>query len=330
MSVSSNEKPQITVIVPVYNVEKYLAKCLESIINQTYKDLEIIVINDGSTDSSGRICDQYAKLDSRIRVIHQSNAGISEVRNRGIDATTSKYVTFVDSDDFLNLDAIEILYDFLVESDAQISIGHIQKIDPDGILLASQKPPLIDKLKIYDNYEAVRAMYDHQYADSLSFVVVTAKLYDFRLFDNLRFRVGKLYDDEFVNYKLLLKANKIVYSTQTVYIYLIRNDSITRSSYSLQKLSRLEALEERMEILAKYQMKDLVRKTTYIYFRELSNHLTKFSTFFPNEIEIYNSLVQKHKNSGWSLLKSTPITIKSYVYVLVHLFFCNLFKFTRK
>lgn len=330
MSGGSNEKSQITVIVPVYNVELYLAKCLESIINQTYEELEIIVINDGSTDSSGGICDQYARLDSRILVIHQSNEGISAVRNRGLDSTTSKYVTFVDSDDFLNLDAIEILYDFLIESNAQISIGHVQKIDPDGILLASQNPKLIDKLKIYDNHGAISAMYDHQYADSLSFVVVTAKLYDFQLFDNLRFPVGKLYDDEYVNYKLLLRANKIVYLAQTVYFYLIRNDSITRSSYSLQKLSRLEALEERLEILAKNQMEDLVQNTTYVYFRELSNHLIKLPKFFPNEIEIYNSLALKHKNSGWSLLKSTPISIKSYVYILVHLFFRNLFKFTSK
>lgn len=307
--------PQISVIVPVYNVEIYLEKCLTSIINQTYKELEIIVINDGSTDSSGLICEEYALLDPRIKVFHQSNSGISVVRNRGIDISTGKYVILVDSDDYLNLNFIELLYEAMISSNAQISIGHLKTVALDGSFIPSRGKNLGNHVHQFTPYESVRAMYHHQYSYSLSFVVVTGKIYEASLFEGLRFPVGKAYDDEFINYQLLLRSSKIVFVPNSIYNYLIRPGSLTRLEYSLSKLDRLSALEERMEIFSHFGMQSLVHLTQYFYFRDLSVNIRNMARYFPQKFEIRNSLGSKLKNSGRILLLSKPISLRSYLFI---------------
>ena len=117
-----NESPKISVILPVYNVEKYLRKCLDSVINQTYKNLEIILVNDGSTDNSGKICEEYALNDKRIKVIHKENGGISSARNAAIDIAKGQYITFIDSDDDVELDYIGYLYDILKKFNCKMSV----------------------------------------------------------------------------------------------------------------------------------------------------------------------------------------------------------------
>ena len=123
-----NSKPTVSIIIPVYNVEKYLDKCLDSVVNQTYTNLEIILVNDGSTDNSGRICDRYATKDSRIRVIHKENGGVSSARNMGLDTVRGKYVCFADGDDIMPCNSIMTLYTTLRKADAQFCQGTIKNI----------------------------------------------------------------------------------------------------------------------------------------------------------------------------------------------------------
>lgn len=123
---------KVTVIIPIYNVEKYLKEAIESTINQTHSNIEIILVDDGSTDNSGIICDEFAKKDTRIKVIHKTNGGLSDARNAGLDATTGKYIMFLDSDDFLELDAVENMYKEITEKDADYVIGNYINADEDG------------------------------------------------------------------------------------------------------------------------------------------------------------------------------------------------------
>lgn len=175
----------ISVIIPIYNVEKYLKKCIDSIINQTYKNLEIILVDDGSPDNCGKICDEYAKKDQRIRVIHKKNGGLSDARNAGIDIAKGKYIAFVDSDDYVEKEYIEIMYKELKKNNVKIVQCGINKIS--------------DNEEIIDNYgylkdeliNSQRIMEEKYTKYPISNVVAWNKLYDIDLFKNIRYPVRK-------------------------------------------------------------------------------------------------------------------------------------------
>ena len=140
---------EISVIVPVYNVEKYLNKCVDSIINQTFKDIEIILVDDGSTDSSPKICDDYTKVDSRIKVVHQKNSGLSAARNTGIRQSSGKYLAFIDSDDYISKDFCEILYNSITREKADVSCINLETVREDGYVIVTTN----DKDKLQSNYK---------------------------------------------------------------------------------------------------------------------------------------------------------------------------------
>jgi glycosyltransferase involved in cell wall biosynthesis len=311
----------ISVIVPVYNVEKYLETCFQSIIAQTYANLQIIAVNDGSTDASPQICDHFASLDSRIAVFHQANAGISAVRNLGLKHAKGKYILFVDSDDFLNPDSIQFLYDAMRLHAAQISIGNVLRIDANGTPIVSSKIFEPNSFQNLTSEEALHMMYNHSSGLSTPFLVVTAKLYESRLFEGLSFPEGKAYDDEFVNYKLLLKADKITFSTAYVYNYLIRMGSLTHLPFSLKRLDRQDAYEERIEVFKSAQKYELERKTRYLYFRDLTFNLIDLKKHLPSEVKHIQETKSKKKEIGFSLLKSKPISFKASLFILGSLFF---------
>ena len=158
----------ISIIVPVYNVDKYIERCIQSIINQTYKNLEIILIDDGSTDKSGAICDKYSKIDNRINVIHKKNGGLSEARNVGLDIARGDYIGFVDSDDYIHPQMYELLYKNLIGTSADISIiKHIRKEEELGLGDINSK-------KVYSNLEAIENILKK---DSGIFIASCNKLY---------------------------------------------------------------------------------------------------------------------------------------------------------
>lgn len=237
LDISGCQQPKISVIIPVYNVEKYLDRCLESVVNQTYKNLEIILVDDGSTDSSGKKCDEYAINDSRIKVLHKSNGGLSDARNVAISICKGEYITFVDSDDWICTNLIEHLYNNLIIAEADVSIGLFQRVYDDVAIKRQHNDISICE---YSGKEAIRQMYG-----VCSFSAhAWGKLYKRHFFNEIHYPKGKIYEDEFTTYKILWAASKVVVTNEKLYFYYIRSDSLSHERFNENQLDRLTACDE--------------------------------------------------------------------------------------
>ena len=241
---------KITVIVPVYNVENYLNKCLDSLINQTYKNLEIIVINDGSTDNSGIICQEYAQKDNRIIYIEKENGGQAEARNMGLDRMTGTYVTFVDSDDWVEPNYVEVLYKKLLEYCADIAVGNYYSYnEQEGIFYFHIFGNSYYE-KVYDNVSIFENFYESEHMKNFALICVGGKLYKSDLFRELRFEVGKLGEDGYLNQKIYLLAEKTIYLNAGLYAYRQREGSSSRSWTEKWMHALVDAMSERITLLA--------------------------------------------------------------------------------
>lgn len=235
----------ISVVVPVYKVEKFLDKCVQSILHQTYTNLEIFLVDDGSPDNCGKLCDEIAKKDSRIRVIHKMNGGLSDARNVAIPQCTGKYITFVDSDDYVEKDYILDLYNAIKKYDADISIASFCQyyLNTNRHVYVGGK-----KEKIYDSKNAIASML----LDKDFYTCAWGKLYKTILFDGIRYPKGKLYEDLATTYLLLMKADKIVYIPKHLYWYVQRSGSILNSSFNKKNFDLIEIVEELEKNLLNY------------------------------------------------------------------------------
>lgn len=225
----------ISVIIPVYNVQEYLIKCIESVINQTYENLEIIIVDDGSTDKSTEICNKVKKNDSRIRVIHKENGGLSDARNVGIDNANGEYISFIDSDDYVDNNYIELLYNAIKQYDADMSIASHRVIYEKNIIDRSTgkefcaEPIEILKMLLYDNGIDTSAW---------------GKLYKKSLFNEIRFPKGRFFEDSATTYMLIDKSKKIGVCSKPIYNYVIRNNSISNETFSEKKMDLIVSTEE--------------------------------------------------------------------------------------
>jgi len=231
----------ISVIVPVFNVENYLEQCINSIINQTYKNIEVILVNDGSNDRSGSICDKYATKDTRIKVIHQVNAGLSNARNVGLDLAKGDFIGFVDSDDYIEEDMFEFLLKLALDNNADIAVcgtyskNKINKTDNEK------------RNYVYLSEEAIKVMLTETKFNTSAW----DKLYKKELFINIKYPKGKIYEDLDTTYKLIHKANKIVYNSTPKYYYRVNPKSITNRSFSNKNLDFLEISFDMINFLKK-------------------------------------------------------------------------------
>lgn len=228
----------ISVIVPVYNVENYLHECLGSILRQTYQNLDIILVNDGSTDRSGQICDDYAAKDSRIRVIHQENGGLSKARNVGIAAARGAYLTLVDSDDGIHEPFIETLYDQLIAHQADMAISNYYKYDERDGKFYFHNLNQDDLVELLSPQECIDYQCGIKDYVGVSTITAWGKLFKKSLFDGVRFPVGRLMEDEMTIHKLYLKSDKIVFINKNYYLYRIRETSITQNPELLRRRAR--------------------------------------------------------------------------------------------
>ncbi len=223
----ADKRPLISVIVPVYNVENYLRACVDSIIAQTYENLEIILVDDGSPDNCPAICDDYAKKDSRIRVIHKENGGLSDARNAGLSVMTGEYLMFVDSDDLLPKNAVSALYNLAVEYNSELVIGSHRKFvditDLDDSIIKSNTVSYLSKK------ESICHMFQHGCAS-------WGRLYRADIHKSITFPIGEINEDEAIVLKILDKCNSVIITDECVYHYRTRPESITTSSFSLKKL----------------------------------------------------------------------------------------------
>ena len=230
----------ITIIVPVYKVEAYLHRCVDSILNQTYTDFELLLVDDGSPDNCGEICDEYANEDSRVSVIHQENGGLSSARNTGIswfyEKNKGDYITFVDSDDWLHPDYLKILMTGITENDVKISVCNYTRVTAE-----------IPHENYHDISFELTSPEDFLINHSWQYNYAWGKLYHKSVFQDIRYPVGKIFEDTFTTYKALHKCEKIAYTDLQLYYYLRNEQGISRTPWKPTELVIFDAMQEQMQ-----------------------------------------------------------------------------------
>lgn len=293
-----NTKDLISVIVPVYNVEKYLPQCIDSILNQTEKNLEIILVDDGSLDNSGKICDEFSKKDDRIIVIHKKNNGLSSARNAGLDIARGNYIGFVDSDDWLDKTMYEVLLKLLKENNSDISCCDFFKTAN-----SNDSIPHIDNeiINSYNNIESLNNFYNGLYTQT---VVAWNKLYKRELFKDISYPVGKIHEDEGTTYKLYYKANKITYTNRPLYYYRITPNSITTSKFNKKRLDIIDVYDEKVKFIKNINNEEIYSKTLKWYLFKLINCYFECSNNIENNTEYLTLINQKVSETYKSYIQS--------------------------
>lgn len=251
--------PEISVIIPVYKVEKYIHKCVDSILEQTFTDFEVWLVDDGSPDNCGAICDAYAEKDARVRVIHKENGGLSDARNAALDVMQGKYVFFVDSDDWVSVDALEIMYTALRRTGAQVATGNIVSVHEDGTENVLYSPTQEEKILIGE-----------EMLTTLLRPNACNRLYAVELFQNLRYPVGRLYEDAFVYHKILAQIDSMVLVGKNTYYYLVRTGSIMNSEYIVKFTDIVDAVFDRAEWLDCIGQKKLADETRLFVYSQVA------------------------------------------------------------
>lgn len=226
----------LSIIVPVYKVEPYLDRCVESLVNQTYRDLEIILVDDGSPDNCPALCDLWAERDSRIRVIHKKNGGLSDARNTGISAAKGEYLAFVDSDDYVDFFMYETMIRGMEEAQAEIACCGRYIVKGDLLTAMHSREGSV----VYSSEEAIRELLTGGTVEEATW----DKVYRHTLFNGIRFPVGEINEDIVVVPRLLGRANRIVHVGKPFYYYWQNSASITRSAYTPKKMIILKHLDE--------------------------------------------------------------------------------------
>lgn len=248
-------RPEISVIVPVYRVEEYLRRCIDSILGQTFKDFELILVDDGSPDSCGTICDEYKVKDQRVVVIHQCNQGLSAARNTGIDwafaNSKSRYITFIDSDDWVDSIYLEELHKGVQASDGIAAVG-FRVVNKSCDLSKDCQATIKWETKSADEFWAGKKV-----------IAATAcgKLYEKGLFSDVRYPVGMIHEDEYTTYQLIFKLRRCAVSEAKLYYYYMRHGSITGSKYSAKRLDRCVAWRNQIDFFTRLNKPKLARRS---------------------------------------------------------------------
>jgi glycosyltransferase involved in cell wall biosynthesis len=256
-------EPLVSVIIPVYRTEEYLAECVESIRNQTYPKLEIILVDDGSPDGAPAMCDEYARQDPRIRVIHKQNGGLSDARNAGKAVATGQYLTFLDSDDILAPETVEFMLKLAREENAQVvKIGVIRKYQAEQCVTV-----LKEDRQVMTGYDAMKRIF----WDNSQIITICGKLFDARLFEGLDFPVGLYYEDEYTTPRIYHRAKTVVLSNSELYFYMQReNESILRGALNEKRIrDSIFVTEDRIQFLREAGYGKLIRKAVRDHYLKL-------------------------------------------------------------
>lgn len=238
--IKKSHEDLISVIVPIYNVEYYLERCIDSIISQTYKNIEIVLVDDGSPDQCGKICDVYKKKDARIKVIHKINGGLSDARNVGVRESAGKYITFIDSDDFVAPKYIEYLYNLLSSNNADISCCCMHETNTDTIEVCSNKE--MPELNIISGTDACKGLFGGMH---LTLVTAWGKLYKSEIVKKYPFPVGRKHEDEATTCKYYYESGKVAVGNECMYAYYNNPNSIMRSQTNEINRDAIWAFEHR-------------------------------------------------------------------------------------
>ena len=256
----------ITVIIPVYNAEKTLNNTIQNLVGQTWNDLEILLIDDESTDSSGRICDNWAADDDRVHVIHKMHGGVSAARNLGLKEAHGEYIVMVDSDDIVSNNMISELYRSLESSNADMAIcDFAQGKERNHQFSRNDKSGIVERV---NGIDVLHRIYQGSHS-ALRYVAPWAKLYKKELFNGLCYPEGKIFEDIYLTHQLLYRCNSIVLLGDELYYYYEHQDSIMHQKYNAKKLDYLEALKQRIEFFQTHNLKDLEKEAYDEYLHSL-------------------------------------------------------------
>ncbi len=308
------EETLVSVIVPIYNVENYLCKCVDSIIEQTYRNLEIILVDDGSPDNCGEMCEKYKSKDKRIKVIHKENGGLSDARNAGIQEATGDFFVFIDSDDYIHENMIEELLKAVTSTGADIAVCDYKNVEEGDEINTKSKLILNPYQIICTEAERLEYFYGDKYTE---FTVAWNKIYPASYFDKIAYPKGKIHEDEFTTYKLLDKAQKIAYIDAPLYYYVNRKSSIMGEKFNLGRLYRLDAILERMNLYLSQEKYKWYEKNLFLYrifyvryYKEIKNQ--------DMDEAILNKYFKEYRSTVLKNIFKTDISIKKkmgYIYL---------------
>ena len=303
----------VSMVVPVYNVEDYLQECIDSICAQTHHNLEIILVNDGSTDSSGEICDRAAERDARIRVFHNPNGGVSAARNTGLDQANGEYICFSDSDDVCAPFFVEHMLQACLQERADIAVGNYEEYE-DTIVFS---PASDVKAQVYSGRDAVRHLIGKEH---IKYTVVYDKLYKSELFQNIRFPEGLIHEDEDFSYRILYEAEKVVDLQETIYGYRTRSGSITTSDYSEKRTAVLDIAQKRVEFFQERNEAPLKDAFQWVYALLLLQHYPRIKKDLHRPKQA-KKMKQEFRKLAPELLRSPYLSRKKKCVIAVFRFF---------
>ena len=307
---------KISIIIPAYNVEKYISRCIDSVLKQTYSNLEIILVDDGSKDKSGHICDIYKEKDSRIKVIHKENGGLSDARNYGIREAQGEYIVFIDSDDYVDSNYIEELYNLVIKDNVDMAITS-HKIIGKKVKFKYEKSKFKElKEKILD-----RMLYDEDID-----VSAWGKIYNKKLFKNVEFPKGRLYEDAATFYKLVDQCDYISVNNIPTYNYVIRSNSISQNSFSIKKMDLIKSTEEMTEFI-KNKYPNLINGCKRRLMFSYLSTLTQLTKSRKRNKAIEQQLFKYIKENRKEVLQDKRIPKRDRFALIISIFGFNTFKF---
>lgn len=314
------ENDLISVIIPVYNVEHYLGDCVESALNQSYKNLEILLIDDGSTDNSGKICDEYSKKDNRIKVFHKKNGGAASAKNFGVKKAVGKFICFIDSDDIVEKDYVEYLYSLISKENADLSIGCYT-------VKSNNKEYNIGKNQI-DSILSSKDCLKKLLLDDGITVSLCAKLYKKNILKSIYFPENFMYEDDATMYSIIMKCKTISYGNKSIYTYYIRNNSVMTKDFTDKRLVILKyANNMKKEILFMYpDLKSFVDRKFIMYNFSILRQLV-VSSLNEEQLQIKKNIVHFLKSNSSLILKSKYYSLKEKIAVSSLLFGEKFYRF---
>ena len=296
------ENDLISIIIPVYKVEKYLKKCIESVLNQTYTNLQIILVDDGSPDNCGKICDEYAKKDSRIEVIHKANGGLSDARNVGISKAKGRYIGFVDSDDYIKENMYEILLNLIKKYDADVSICNLYDVIDGNEYIRNKE----NGIREYSRLDILKEVLLDKNIQSYAW----NKLYKKELFDEVKYPIGKKYEDIGTTFYIFEKCNKIVVTSEPEYYYLKRSDSLVNNVTESTVFDYMELILQRY-LYINDNIKELKQYNDYYLVRTLltaNNDIKELKQIEEKTKQKYNELY----NISKEILRTNYSNLKKF------------------
>lgn len=305
----------VTVIIPVYNVEKYIDRCMECVLGQTYTNLEIIMIDDGSKDASGKIIDEYAKKDSRIQVYHKENGGQASARNLGVSKATGEYICFVDSDDCIHERYVETLLAICHDTDCDLAICTYENFEGDSVDW-KQELPMAD-VETETPLQTLDAIFSPRNVET---IVVWNKLYKRSNIQNVKFVEGRIFEDEEVSARLIHASHKVARVAKPMYYYFQNNAGTMGGEFTLKKLDILWALETRMSFFKDNKLTELYYKDAYKYMCKLLTHYYRVGKMSEKHPEIQKEIMEKYKKllkecsvCDWSVKRRVSMKVFSFI-----------------